>query len=266
MSFDKFASTDGKLPEKPSVSSAPEESDEDLFDFDELAAASSKVATEMKKELDEALTQVEQAKVDVAKSVAPTPVPSAPAAKPAAAPSTATPKPVATAPASVPGAASAAAAPPAMAGATVVHQKLTVSPLAGALLGGVVLANVVLMLFAWSSVNATKQMVLDAAHDMRETSSDLRSESAQRSELTARNSEPVFGALPEGYRTLEIAKERISRGEFARARRMLFGLLAIIDRIDQPARGEVEAQAGFLIADSFRLEGDACGAPTEGLK
>jgi hypothetical protein len=38
---------------------------------------------------------------------------------------------------------------------------------------------------------------------------------------------------------------------------MLFGLLSVIDRIEQPARSEVEAQAGFLIADSYRIEAQA---------
>lgn len=263
MSLDKFASADGKPPPKPAVASIPEETDEDLFDFDELTVATSKVAAEMKKELDEALGQVEAAKVDVSKTVAPpaaAAAPSAPPVKPVAAPKPAPKAAPTILPVTPPPSPNASLVP------TVVYQKLTVSPLAAALLGGVVLANVTLMVFAWRSVNATKQLVLDVAHDMRDTTSDLRVESGQRTEMMARDATPVFGALPEGYRTLEIAKERIERREFARARRMLFGLLAVVDRIEQPARSELEAQASFLIADSFRLEGDTLVKPAEVLR
>jgi hypothetical protein len=227
-------------PPKHASAPPPEETDEDLFDFDELAKASTQAAAEMRKELDQALSEVELAKQEVAPLVAapqparPTPPrpPPAPQARPAP---------------------SAAAEP----GPTVLHQKLSLSPLAGALLAAVVGANLVLMLFAWRSVNATRQLVVDVAGEMRDTTTDLRDESTRRSELSALESEPVFGALPEGYRTLQIARERIQRGEHARARRMLYGLLAVIDRLEQPARGEVEAQASFLVADSLRLEADA---------
>jgi hypothetical protein len=44
---------------------------------------------------------------------------------------------------------------------------------------------------------------------------------------------------------------------------MLHGLLAVIDRVQQPARGEIEARASFLVADSYRLEGDALAKAAE---
>ena len=44
---------------------------------------------------------------------------------------------------------------------------------------------------------------------------------------------------------------------------MLYGLLAVIDRIEPPAREELEAQAGFLIADSYRIEADSLEKPRE---
>jgi hypothetical protein len=137
------------------------------------------------------------------------------------------------------------------------------SPLATALFAAVLVANVALMAFAWNSVSATRDLVLDVAHDVREASADLRNESNQRTAAAARASEPAFGALPEGFRTLELARERIAQGEHVRARRMLQGLLAVIDRVEPPAREEIEAQAGFLIADSYRLEADALARATE---
>lgn len=262
MSPDPNKPSDSEPRAKP-ASAAPEETDEDLFNFDELLSAS-KPKESLPKDLEDVLAEVESAKVEVARDVAA--AEAASAAQPRPAPQSEV-KPVAAQPAAAPRvvpppikhieARPAVVAAPAPAPATVVHQKLSMSPLAGLLLGAVVLANVTLMVVAWTSVQSVKQLVLDVTHDVADTTSELRSESTRRSELTALESEPVFGALPEGYRTMEIAKERMKRGEHARARRMLFGLLAVVDRIEQPARSEVEAQAGFLIADSFRLEAQA---------
>lgn len=269
MSFDQFASASGEpaAPRPKPAQSAPVETDEDLFNFDELLGAT-KQKTALNSELDDVLAAVEGAKVEVAKDIPPagksTPSNSAPAPAPASAPASASsaktaassaPKPVA-APAGRSDAQPAGAAPTTAqpVASTVVHQKLSMSPLAALLLGGIVLANVTLMLFAWNSVQSVKQLVLDVTHDVADTTSELRAESSRRNERVAFESEPVFGALPEGYRTLEVARERMQRGEHARARRMLFGLLAVIDRIEPPARSEVEAQAGFLIADSFAME------------
>ena len=251
MSLDKFASSDGKPPQKPAVSGPPEESDEDLFNFDELTSASVKAAAPPpapavapQAELEAALGQVQAAKQEVAKAIPP-PV----AARPA--PSI---RPVAT----VAGDEDTTS----RTNVVVVPQRVSFTPLVGALVGGVALLNIALIAFAWHSVNATRQMVLDVASDVREASSDLRSESERRTEFAARASEPVFGALPEGFRTLDIARDMITRGEHARARRLLHGLLAVIDRVQEPARAEIEARAAFLIADSFRIEADAL--PSEG--
>ena len=65
------------------------------------------------------------------------------------------------------------------------------------------------------------------------------------------------------------AQRAIERGEFQVAREMLYGLLSIIDRVDDRARYDVEARAAFLIGDAFRFEADALalaavGADDEG--
>jgi len=276
MSFDQFASSNGEpaAPRPKATPPPPVETDEDLFNFDELLGTKKQKDT-LNDELDAVLEAVDAAKVNVASDVPP------PAAKPAeqaAAPAAAT-KPAAApgvaapaAPAGKPAPKTAASAPAAAAttsGApapTIIHQKLSMSPLAAALLGGIVLVNVTLIVVAWTSVQSVKQLVLDVTHDMVDTTSELRAESARRNERTAFETEPVFGALPEGFRTLEVAKQRMERGEHERARRMLYGLLSVIDRIEQPARGEVEAQAGFLIADSYRIEAQASSLAAGGAR
>jgi hypothetical protein len=53
---------------------------------------------------------------------------------------------------------------------------------------------------------------------------------------------------------LDEARSEISRGEYASARQRVYGLLAIIDRLEDPRRGALEADCQFLIAQSLHLE------------
>ncbi len=220
----------GKLHELLATGTPPPETDEDLFNFVELAQSAPKPAL--------------PAAAPAAKDSAPSTLAQVDAPKTEPAPAT-----------SLTGTPQVVLAP--------AGTRFSMTPLAAGLFGALIAANVALMLFAWNSVSATRDLVLDVAHDVREASADLREESSQRSAAAAKASQPAFGALPEGYRTLELARERIAQGEHARARRMLYGLLAVIDRIEPPAREELEAQAGFLIADSYRIEADSLEKPRE---
>lgn len=53
---------------------------------------------------------------------------------------------------------------------------------------------------------------------------------------------------------LDQARAEISRGEYAGARQRVYVLLAIIDRLEDPRRGALEADCQFLIAQSLHLE------------
>jgi len=54
--------------------------------------------------------------------------------------------------------------------------------------------------------------------------------------------------------TLDEARAEIARGEYASARQRVYGLLAIIDRLEEPRRGALEGDCQFLIAQSLHLE------------
>jgi hypothetical protein len=222
----------GKLHELLASGTPPQETDEDLFNFVELSQSAPKPALPASAPAAKDSAPSTLAQVDAPKAEAP-----------------------AVAASAAPGTPQLVLAP--------AGNRFSMTPLAAGLFGALIAANVALMLFAWNSVSATRDLVLDVAHDVREASADLREESSQRSAAAAKASQPAFGALPEGYRTLELARERIAQGEHARARRMLYGLLAVIDRIEPPAREELEAQAGFLIADSYRIEADSLEKPRE---
>ncbi|MBM3991430.1 MAG: hypothetical protein FJ298_10555 [Planctomycetes bacterium] len=229
MASDPLVPTTGKLHAQLATGTPPPETDDDLFNFVEIRQTTAPKPA-LPKSDPAAVAPSTLAHVDAPAAVAPSAAPLAPQAAPTA---------------------------------RAERERFSMSPLATALFAAVLVANVALMAFAWNSVNATRDLVLDVAHDVREASADLRNESNQRSAAAARASEPAFGALPEGYRTLELARERVAQGEHVRARRMLHGLLAVIDRVELPAREEIEARAGFLIADSYRLEADALARNTE---
>jgi len=228
----------------------PAQAAEDLFNFDALAEASPSTAAEMRRELDEALTHVESAKREIVR----------PASDGAASRRDerrdALREPAASSgPASIPDAARAASG-----ARTAVQHRLQPTPMLTAMLAGVVVVNAVLVAVAWHSIGSVKDVILDLGHEVVDTTTSLRGR--MRDEVVAgdMSAAALFGALPEGVRTLELARERIDRGEFARARRTLSSLLAIVDRIEQPARSDVEARAQFLIAESYRAEAVAAEA------
>lgn len=62
---------------------------------------------------------------------------------------------------------------------------------------------------------------------------------------------------------LDEARAQISRGEYAAARQRVYALLAIIDRLEEPRRGVLEADCQFLVAQSLHLEALARMGGTE---
>ncbi len=70
---------------------------------------------------------------------------------------------------------------------------------------------------------------------------------------------PEVSTAPEGRQTLELAREDLERGAFGRARRRLYSLLAVLDRVEVSEREDVEARARLLVADSWRLEAEGPG-------
>ncbi len=57
--------------------------------------------------------------------------------------------------------------------------------------------------------------------------------------------------------TLSLAAQEVKDGEFVAARKRLYRLLALADRIDASLRDDVEARARFLIAQSYEAQAAA---------
>jgi hypothetical protein len=207
----------------------PQESDEDLFDFDEPSHGAAKPASERPRGLDDSLERVGKAAKEVASTLESK-----------------------TASVARPVAAAKSVAPIVAPTQGIVHHRLRPTPLLIGLLAVLVAFQLGAMFVSWRSLRAVETVILDLGHEVADSTKSLKeSIDGQAAATDATN---VFGALPEGYRTLELAKERIDRGEFGRARRALHGLLAVVDRIEDPARQDVEARASALIAQSYGAE------------
>ena len=58
-------------------------------------------------------------------------------------------------------------------------------------------------------------------------------------------------------RTIDEARSMVSRGDFVGARKRLYSLLAIVDRLPRAERDRNEALASYLLADTYKLEAQA---------
>ena len=106
--------------------------------------------------------------------------------------------------------------------------------------------------------------------DARVPGSQLEPERREHDALAA-PPHPAEASLPDpeavepshGHPALDEARAQISRGEYAAARQRVYALLAIIDRLDDPRRGALEADCQFLVAQSLHLEALARMGATE---
>ncbi len=139
------------------------------------------------------------------------------------------------------------------------------SPLALAGAAALVLTNVLGLFFLWRTTQSYQNGVQAMHEKLVET---LRHQTELQSQET-----PPAGKTPAGGAatrtpasleafelvTLQMAREEIQAGEYAEARRRLSRLLAVADRIEAEAREDIEAQASFLIASTYRKQAEAAG-------
>ncbi len=123
------------------------------------------------------------------------------------------------------------------------------------------IANLALVGLTWKSLDTTRALVERAPAPSsdatpRETVSEAPADVAptDAGSLLVKNTPPAEDPPAAAYAVLFEAETSIDAGDFRRGRRTLFGLLAVIDRVTAPERADVEAKAGFLVAESYRLE------------
>ncbi|MCE9593733.1 MAG: hypothetical protein K8S98_06035 [Planctomycetes bacterium] len=167
----------------------------------------------------------------------------------------ATPAPAAPAPAPAAPAAAAAVAPSAP---TRNRKHRKGSPMLIGALAVFALANLALIGLTWKSMSTLQESLgsqpgASGVHDGGATATNANSAAPV---VTHERIPSQLDVRPEGEETLDAAHEAIERGDFAGARRMLWGLLAVADRWAPSRRDDLEARATFTIADSYRLEAD----------
>ena len=135
------------------------------------------------------------------------------------------------------------------------------SPLALAGIAALVLTNVLGLFFLWRTAQSYQSSVQAMNEKLAET---LRRQGEAQS-LAAADAQPKRSDVPLApaglqsfeLSTLQVAREEILAGEYADARRRLSRLLAVADRIESDAREDIEAQAAFLIASTYRKQAEA---------
>jgi hypothetical protein len=234
--------------------------DEDLFNFDEVAGGDV-FDDEDDTDLDEIFATFQAEDDDETEIGVEPPPPAEPAAADPPAPEPSTPplmsEPVAaTATAPAPAAASAAPAPAA---------PVPVAPVAGAISVGVP-RTMIWLFVALTSVNALLAIVtLSIAGSMSSGVQEMTSEVSNSvdsfvtkavNELDAYQGQaaPVTPTDPANHEAFETAETMIAEARYGDARRVLYALLAVVDRMDPVQRRAVEARANYLIADAYQRE------------
>jgi hypothetical protein len=267
MALDDFDSLDSKPAAPPAVAAKrpANPDDEDLFDFP---------VVEMKLEADTAR-----------KTAAPAPLTApvaqaAPVAKPPAPP-----PPAAAAPAPALSPAPASSPAPAKPAADVAKAAQLVedieqvlasesrpkkrapalrgpAPLTLVGIGALLLTNVLGLVFLWRTSDSLQAGVQAMNERMVET---LRRQSAQLVQPEAVPRPAPAGTAAQApvpleafeKTALQMAREEIQAGEYAAARRRLSRLLATADRIEAESRENIEAEASFLLASTYRKQAEA---------
>lgn len=131
-------------------------------------------------------------------------------------------------------------------------------------LGALLLVNLGGLLFLWRSTQ-TFQSGVSAMNDQLvhalQVQALTRNEPAPDAHAPAALTRSEHGASTplESFEetTLGLAREEIQAGEYAAARRRLARLLAAADRMGAEEREEIEAQAAFLFASTYRKQAEA---------
>lgn len=134
-------------------------------------------------------------------------------------------------------------------------------------IGLLLLTNVGGLFLVWrstqsfqSSVSATNQQIVHALQVQSLTagqgasSSGTSTQGSQHEPHVAQSGTAPLEAFERS--TLEMAREEIQAGEFSSARKRLARLLAVADRIEADQREEIEAQAAFLVASTYRKQAE----------
>jgi hypothetical protein len=130
-------------------------------------------------------------------------------------------------------------------------------------LGGaaLLLVNLMALLVVFQNQRTDALRMAEAQRELEETAKNLRDDVGRQVEQIRGVTAPIL--IPAGAEagTFERVQRALDEGDLPGARRQLYATLAIADKLPEPERGNLEAEANFLLADTYRLEAAASEVP-----
>jgi len=114
--------------------------------------------------------------------------------------------------------------------------------------------NALVALVTLSGMSTMRSSVVEVGRHVTATADEIRSGAYEQSRVLNDLQTPVVPRDAEAHPTFDRARNEIALGQYGDARRRLYALLSIIDRLDEEQRAKVEARAQFLLAEALHLE------------
>lgn len=114
--------------------------------------------------------------------------------------------------------------------------------------------NALVALVTLSSMSTMRSSVVEVGQHVTATADEIRSGAYEQARVLNDLQTPVVPLDAEEHPTFDRARAEISKGQYGEARRRLYALLSIIDRLDPDQRAKVEARAQYLLAEALHLE------------
>ena len=119
---------------------------------------------------------------------------------------------------------------------------------------GVTSLNALVALVMLSNMSSMRNSVVEVGRHVSATADEMRTGSYEQSRVLNELQTPVVPFDAEEHPTFDRARAEITQGQYSEARRRLYALLSIIDRLDPEQRDKVEARAQYLLAEALHLE------------
>jgi len=125
-----------------------------------------------------------------------------------------------------------------------------------AVLSAVILVNVLSLAVSWEKNREINAALKQLEGQLARSTGDLRQELFHQSTLLTTNKLPVAAANMGETISLDQALADIASGEYEGARSRLYSLLSIVDRLDPAVGRAIEADATYLLAETWRRQAE----------
>ena len=118
----------------------------------------------------------------------------------------------------------------------------------------VVSVNGLIAIVTLNGMSTMRNTVVEVGRHVTATADEIRSGAYEQARVLNELQTPIVPLDAEEHPTFDRARADITEGQYTTARRRLYALLSIIDRLDAEPRAKVEARAQFLLAEALHLE------------